>query len=43
MITLFGMFTNLGPTGIWWSMVISNFITCLVGQYFYNQYKWLEK
>lgn len=42
LIYIFYHFTQLGPTGIWWSMVISNFITCLVGQYFYNQYKWLK-
>ena len=43
MIYIFYNFTDLGPTGIWWAMVVSNLITCLVGQYFYNQYKWLEK
>lgn len=42
LIYIFYNFTNLGPTGIWWSMVISNFITCIVGQYFYNKYEWLK-
>lgn len=42
MIYIFYNFTNLGPTGIWWSMVISNLITCIVGQYFYNKYEWLK-
>ena len=42
MIYIFYNFTNLGPTGIWWSMVISNLITCIVEQYFYNKYEWLK-
>ena len=42
MIYLFYYFTNLGPAGIWWAMVISNFITCLAGQFFYQQYSWLK-
>ena len=42
MITLFGMFTNLGPTGIWWSMVLSNFITCIIGQGMYNFLPWYD-
>lgn len=41
MIYLFYNFTGFGPTGIWWAMVISNLITCLLGQYFYNRYEWL--
>lgn len=42
MIYLFYHFTDFGPTGIWWAMVISNLITCLFGQYFYHQQKWLD-
>lgn len=42
MIALFGMFTNLGPTGIWWSMVLSNFVTCLIGQGMYNFLPWYK-
>lgn len=34
-----GTFTNLGPTGIWLSMVVSNFLTCL---YAYIVYKKLD-
>lgn len=40
MIALFGMFTNLGPTGIWWSMVLSNLVTCLIGQSMYLLLPW---
>lgn len=42
MIYLFYHFTQLGPTGIWWSMVLSNLITCLLSEYFYRQYKWTK-
>lgn len=42
MIYLFYHFTSLGPSGIWWAMVISNLITCLAGQYFYQKGNWLK-
>lgn len=42
MIYLFHQFTNLGPTGIWWSMVLSNFITCILGEYYYRKNTWVK-
>ena len=32
--------TNLGYTGIWVSMIISNLITCTIGQILYIKYPW---
>ena len=41
LIYLFQYFTDLGPTGIWWAMCISNAITCIVGEIYYRKDKWL--
>lgn len=35
-IYLFAAFTTVGVVGIWWSMIISNFIVCVVGQIWYS-------
>ena len=43
MIYLFGQYTSLGPTGIWYAMIISNFIICLAGQILYYIYPWTKK
>ena len=43
MIYLFGKYTSFGPTGIWWSMIISNFIICITGQILYYVYPWTKK
>ena len=40
MIYFFYYFTNLGPTGIWLAMVISNAITCIVGEVLYRKEMW---
>ena len=39
MIYLF-RFLGFGPTGIWWSMVLSNLCTCVVGQVMYQFQRW---
>ena len=39
MIYLF-RFLGFGPTGIWWSMVLSNLCTCVVGQVMYQFHRW---
>ena len=36
-------FTNLGYTGIWVSMIISNLVICIAGQIIYNHYPWTSK
>ncbi|MDD3123155.1 MAG: MATE family efflux transporter [Candidatus Izemoplasmatales bacterium] len=36
-------FTNLGPAGIWYSILISNFIMIFVGAYLYSKIKFLPK
>lgn len=33
-------FLGFGPTGIWWSMVLSNLLTCVVGQGMYHTHRW---
>ena len=43
MIWAFGKFSSLGPTGIWLSMVLSNFIVCSLGQILYFSYPWTRK
>ncbi len=43
MIYMFSTFTDFGPTGIWLSMVLSNMITCLVGQVVYQRYPWQKR
>lgn len=40
LIYLFGQLTSLGPVGIWWAMVISNVVVCVVGQALYWRYPW---
>lgn len=42
-VYLLARYTNLQYTGIWYSMIISNFITCVIGQIIYLIYKWDEK
>ena len=43
MITLFRLFTPLGPTGIWMSMVLSNLVICIIGHLLYRFYPWTAK
>lgn len=35
-IYLFSRYTNFGVVGIWWSMILSNFLTCILGQMIYR-------
>ncbi len=42
MIILFGRYTNLGSNGIWYSMLISNLIVCVIGYYIIKSGKWLK-
>ena len=42
-VYLLARYTNLQYTGIWYSMIISNFITCFIGQIIYMTYKWDER
>lgn len=43
LVWLLEKFTNLGYTGIWVSMIISNLIICISGQIMYNHYPWYKK
>ena len=43
MILLFKHFTNIGPTGIWISMSVSNLIVCIYGFIIYRKDTWQEK
>ena len=43
MILIFKNFTNFGPTGIWFSMSVSNLIVCLYGLWVYKTYGWKRK
>lgn len=43
MILVFKHFTNIGPTGIWFSMSFSNLIVCIYGLIVYKKQKWQEK
>lgn len=43
MILLFKHFTNVGPTGIWFSMSFSNLIVCLYGFSVYKRGHWQRK
>jgi len=43
MILLFKYFTNIGPSGIWFSMSFSNFIVCLYGYWLYKNGNWQER
>lgn len=40
LIWIFSRFTNLGPNGVWWSMVLSNALICLYGFYIYFTRDW---
>jgi Na+-driven multidrug efflux pump len=42
-IIIFKNFTNLGYFGVWYAMIISNFITVLVGYLIYKTGKWETK
>lgn len=42
-VYLLARFTNLAYTGIWISMIVSNLITCLIGQIIYLRYPWDKK
>ncbi len=42
MIYLF-RYLGFGPTGIWWSMLLSNFFCCAAGQFIYGRGKWLTR
>jgi Na+-driven multidrug efflux pump len=43
LIVLSKNFTNLGYNGIWYSMVLSNLLTVLVGYAIYKSGKWETK
>lgn len=43
MILLFKHFTNLGSTGIWFSMSFSNLIICIYGYIVYRKGTWQQK
>jgi len=36
-------FTNLGPAGIWYSILISNFAMVFIGMFFYSKVKYVPK
>ncbi len=43
MILLFKNFTDIGPTGIWFSMVFSNLLVVILGFYIYKKGSWSER
>ena len=43
MILLFKRYTNLGPTGIWFSMSASNFLICVYGYVVYRKGTWKSR
>ena len=43
MILIFKNFSSFGPTGIWFSMSVSNLIVCLYGLWVYKTYGWNRK
>lgn len=43
MILIFKYLTNLGPTGIWISMSVSNFLICVYGYIIYKRGDWEEQ
>ena len=43
MILIFKYYTNLGSTGIWFSMSFSNLIVCLYGYWVYRKDRWQYK
>ena len=42
-VYLLARYTNLQYVGIWVSMIVSNLITCLIGQILYSRYPWDKK
>ncbi len=42
-IIIFKNYTNLGYFGVWYAMILSNFITVLVGYIMYKTGKWEKK
>lgn len=42
MIYLF-RYLGLGPTGIWWAMVLSNLLCCIAGQVLYQSGRWQSR
>jgi putative MATE family efflux protein len=43
LILLFKNFTDIGPTGIWFSMVFSNLLVVVFGLYIYKRGSWSEQ
>src|SRR5690606_9914437 len=43
MILIFKHFTNIGPTGIWISMSVSNLIVCIYGYLIYRKDTWQQR
>ena len=43
LIIIFKYFTNMGSNAIWYAMVLSNFLVCLVGAGIYMTGKWQHK
>jgi Na+-driven multidrug efflux pump len=43
LILLFKNFTDIGPTGIWFSMVFSNLLVVVFGLYIYKKGSWSEQ
>ncbi|HPD99731.1 MAG TPA: MATE family efflux transporter, partial [Bacillota bacterium] len=43
LILLANKYTDLGPMGIWYAMLISNVLAALVGAYLYSKVKFLPK
>ncbi|WP_026894415.1 MATE family efflux transporter [Clostridiisalibacter paucivorans] len=43
MILIFKKFTNLGPSSVWYSMVLSNAFICIIGFGIYMTGKWKKK
>jgi Na+-driven multidrug efflux pump len=42
LILLFKNLTDIGPTGIWFSMVFSNLVVVVFGLYIYKKGSWSE-
>ena len=43
MIIIFKTYTNLGTNSVWYAMILSNFIICIVGFLIYKTGKWQAK
>jgi len=43
MIILFKQFTNLGTNSVWFAMIISNFVICIIGYVIYKSGVWETK